>query len=296
MSEPDELLARLGALEREYDDAFPHGWEDVVRGDRTTAEALAEREGIDDPEELRVLAEVLRPLGAEEREAWVERLMAGLRAPEDQPEPASSAESMGPVVVMNLESRPRSRARMLWLSGTGASVAAAALLLWMLRPGDESPGAETDDALGVEVGDAPGVLEAVALPGFGLVVRNETVRENRSTSGSEAIARYQASSSIHWVIRPERSVEPPLRLVVLAETSSPELPSRLLIYPNAIEVSPRGVIELRGPLEDVLPLAVGRWSLTMVVARPDALPADLTQFDLGGAWVVTEPYEIEVIP
>jgi hypothetical protein len=294
MSEPDELLERLGGLEREYDDAFPHVWEDVVRGDRTAAEARAEREGIDDPRELRALAEVLRPLGAEEREAWVERLAAGLGAPEERPSPASSSEPAGPVAVVSLQSRarPRPRARMVWLGGAGASLAAAALVLWVLRPRDEAPGGRVAD-------EAVGLPEAAALPGFELLVRNETVRENRSTSDPEAVARYQPSSSVHWVIRPERSVAPPLGLRVLAEASSPELrlpQRRLLLDPGAIEVSPRGVIELRGRLEDVLPLAVGRWSLRMVVAAPDVLPAELAAFDAGGAWVVSDAYVIDVIP
>lgn len=310
MSEPDELLGRLGALEREYDDAFPHVWEGVVRGDRTTTEALAEREGIDDPDELRALSEVLRPLGAEERGAWVERLAAGLEAPEERPGLVSSSKPEGPAVVVSLEShqRTRPRARLLWLGGAGASIAAAALVLLVLRPSDEGLGgptaAEGTEALAVD--DAPGSSGLAPLPPFELVVRNETVRDSRSTpSGSGAVARYQPRSSIHWVIRPEHAVEPPLGLRVLAEARSSELPApqrRLLLDPRAVEVSPRGVIELRGRLEDVLSLAElqapaeGAWSLRMVVAKPDALPADLTAFDAGGPWVVSEPYEIEVIP
>ena len=265
MSEPEDLLEQLGELEREHDDAFPHVWEDVVRGDRTTAEALTERQGIDDPEQLRAFAEVLRPLGAEEREAWVDRLAATLDAPVPAPVPA----------------RPRARGRMIWLAA-GASLAAAALVLLVLRPRDEAPVAS----------------EAASLPGFELLVRNETVRTIRSTSDPEAIARYQPSSSVDWVIRPGRSVAPPLGLRVLAEASSPEVPPpqrKRLLDPGVIEVSPRGVITLRGTLRDVLPLAAGRWSLRMIVAAPAGLPADLAALDAGGAWVMSEPYVIDVI-
>jgi hypothetical protein len=35
--------------------------------------------------------------------------------------------------------------------------------------------------------------------------------------------------------------------------------------------------------------------LRLLVAEPDALPADPAAFDAGGAWAVSE-YEIEVIP
>jgi hypothetical protein len=285
MSEPDELLERLGALEREYDDAFPHAWEDVVRGDRTAAEVLAERQGIDDPQELRALAEELRPIGTEEREAWVDRLAAGLGAPpERRLGAAASTEPTGPALVASADPRPRPRprARLAWLITAGGSLAAAALALWLLGPRDDAP--------------LPG---AAPLPGFALVVRNETVHEIRSTVPTPgAVPRYQPSSSLHWVIRPERSVDPPLGLRVLAQALSPEipLPRRRLLDPGAVDVSPRGVIELRGTLGDLLPLALGRWSLRMVVAEPDALPADLAAFDGGGAWVVTEPYELDVIP
>jgi hypothetical protein len=283
MSEPDELLERLGALEREHDAAFPHAWEDVVRGERTTAEALAEREGIDDPAELRALAEVLRPLGEQEREAWVERLATGSRTLEQRPGPAPSSAPEGSAAVVSFESRRHPRSWMRWLGGTGAFAAAAALLLWVLEPRDEGPGS----------------AELAALPDFELVVRNETVHASRSKSDPRATARYEPSSSLHWVIRPEHSVDPPLGLRVLADALSPEIPSsqrRLLLDPGAIEVSPQGVIELRGRLEDALPLAAGHWSLRMLVAKPDALPADLAAYDAGGAWVVSEPYEIEVIP
>jgi hypothetical protein len=137
MSEPDELLERLGGLEREYDDAFPHAWEDVVRGDRTAADVLAERQGIDDPQELRALAEGLRPLRAEEREAWVDRLAAGLGAPTAGLGAARSTEPTAPAPVASLDPRPRPRARLAWLITAGASLAAAALVLWLLRPRDD---------------------------------------------------------------------------------------------------------------------------------------------------------------
>ena len=308
MSEPNELLESLGALEREYDEAFPHVWEDVVRGGRTTAEALADREGIDDEAELRALAAVLRPLGAEEREAWVERVAVRLGGPEEPSDPTSSSEPKDPATVVSLEPRQRARprARMLWLQAAGASVAAAVLVLLVLPPRDEGAGeskavegaGEPTAAEGPktqEVSDAAGASETAALPPFELVVRNEIVRGSRSAP--EAVARYHPSSRVHWLIRPERPVAPPLGLRIVADTWSPESPPlrrRRLIDPGTIEVSPWGVIELQGELGEMLPL--GRWSLRMLVARPDALPADPLEFDAGGAWVVSEPYEIEVIP
>ena len=104
MSEPDDLLERLGGLEREYDDTFPHAWEAVARGERTTADVLAERQGLDDPRELAALAESLRPITPEERAAWVDRLAGETAAPASRP-----------------------RGRLVWLATSGAVLAAAGL-------------------------------------------------------------------------------------------------------------------------------------------------------------------------
>lgn len=290
MSDPDDLLAQLGELEREYDDEFPHAWEDVVRGKRTAAEVIALREGVDDPEELAALAEVLVPLDAGTRDAWVERLAATLQtsathasetesAPESAPapesEPVTTAEPHATVIDLDA----RRRARITWMTAAGSLLAAAALVVWLSAPGD-----------------GPRPPGASALPSFSLTVRNETVHEIRSNPAAPgAIDRYTASSRIHWVVRPERSVEPPLGLRVLAVAEAGE-PRRLIDPAGAVKVSARGVLELEGTLGELLPLSLGRWSLRMVVADPAALPADLAALDGGGPWTVSEPYEIELIP
>lgn len=288
MSDSDDLLEQLGALERQYDDAFPHEWEDVVRGDRTAAEVRAARAGIDDPDELEALAQVIRPLDAATRDAWVERLATSLRAPSHaspshaSPSAAADAEDLpaaehGDPVSLDA----RRRARITWMTAAAGLLAAAALALW-LRPHD---------------GARP--RGATMLPSFALTVRNETVHEIRSDlAPHDAVDRYQASSHILWVIRPERSVAPPLGLRVLAEPTEPSAAptARRLIDPGDVQVSPQGVIELQGTIDDTLALPLGRWSLHLVVADPAVLPADLEAYDHGGPWTVSEPYVIDVIP
>ena len=91
----DDLLGELGALEREYDDAFPHAWEDVVRGTRSAEEVAAERLAAgDDPDEVAALAEQLAPpceaQRNAEREAWIDRLVDAAATSSDQ-EPAPAA-------------------------------------------------------------------------------------------------------------------------------------------------------------------------------------------------------------
>lgn len=260
MSEPDDLLERLGGLEREYDDTFPHAWEAVARGERTTADVLAERQGLDDPRELAALAESLRPITPEERAAWVDRLAGETAAPASLP-----------------------RGRLVWLATSGAVLAAAGLAMWAWPRSD-----------------GPRASAGPALPSFSLEVRNETVHDVRAAAPEEAGPhRYQPGSDLHWVIRAEGSVALPLGLRVLAEELSPASPppQRMVVNPGPIEVSEHGVIALRSTMGKALPsLTRGRWSLRMIVGEPGALPADAEAFDRGGAWRTLDEYEIEIVP
>lgn len=275
MSRTEQLLSDLGALEREYDETFPHEWEDVVRGDRTAQEVMAAREGQDDPEELRALAEVLTPISDEERNAWVDRLAEAVAQPApnagDAEDPAAEPEAGAQVV--SLDERRRSRA---WLAAGATVLIAAALLLWLV-PRTQGP--------------APTEPGGVTLPGFSLTVRNETVQEIRSDSTpTEGVAPYLPTSQIDWVIRPERSIAEPVEIRILAEGAS-----RMLITPQDAEVSERGVVRLRGTIEDTLGLSPGRWSLRILVGAPASLPDDLEAFDRGGDWIMTDAYGLEVL-
>lgn len=279
----DDLLERLGAIEREYDDRFPHEWEDAVRGQRSVEEvAAARREAGDDPEEVRALAAVLGPIDEAERAQWVDRL-AGLAAARGD-DPASSATGSEPAgeaaaAVISLTERRRGRAT--WATAGLGVLVAAALALWVMPRG---PGSTSIDGAG-------------SLPGFGLVVRNETVRDVRSTDVDPTqVPRYRADTQVHWIVRPERSVAGSLGLRVLAEAVGPGLePARRLIDPGPVTVSDRGVIELRGTFGSTLALPPGRWSLRLVVGDPP--PSDLAAFDAGGPWATVEPaHVIDVIP
>ena len=277
MTEPDGLLEQLGAIEREYDQAFPHEWEAVVRGERAADEVIAARRDQDDPDELEALARTLTPLRDAERDAWMERLAAHLHAPAE------------PDAVVDLDDRRRDRGgharSRSWVSAGLAVLAAAALTLWLL-PGD--------DRL-----DPPGSSSARSMPSFALVVRNETVHEIRSDPPpADGIHRYQPRSQLHWVLRPERSLPGPLGLRVLVEpvpgTSAPS--SRRLVVLDRVQASPRGVLELRGTVDELLDLGPGRYALRFVIGDPTVLPADLPALDRGGTWTMTEPYAVEVVP
>ncbi|MCX4241258.1 hypothetical protein [Paraliomyxa miuraensis] len=291
----DDLLDQLGALEREYDERFPHEWEDVVRGRRSVEEVAAVRRAAgDDPEELDALVAMLAVGSDEERmaerERWVDRLAAARtehhpdagEAASDRGDDAHANEDGGATVISLAERR---RGAATWVTAGLGVLAAAALALWLV-PRDH------DGQLPVDGG-------ASALPGFGLVVRNETLHDVRSSdvdpTDPTKVPRYRADTRVHWVVRPERSVASSLGLRVLAEAVGPGVePSRRLLDPGPATVSERGVIELQGRFGDMLGLPPGRWSLRLLVGDPP--PQDLAAFDHGGAFIVVEPaYVIDVV-
>ncbi|MEM7154586.1 MAG: hypothetical protein AAF799_17190 [Myxococcota bacterium] len=273
----DDLLGQLGALEREYDDAFPEAWEDVVRGTRSADEVAAERlEAGDDPDEVEALKAELAPVSEVEREAWIDQLAEA--AATSEPSPAAAE----PDNVVSLGDRRSSRAG--WVAGAVAVLVAAAVVLWLMPRDGGAP---------VEPGRA-----ASTLPGFSLLVRNETVHEIRSADdGPKAEAEvYQARTQVHWVIRPERSVGESLQLRVLAEAQGDtEGAKRRLIDPGKITVSERGVVELVGTFGELFELPTGRWSLHLVLGSKP--PADVAEFDAGGPWTVVKPaYLVDIVP
>lgn len=279
--EDDDLLERLGALERDYDDAFPSEWEDVVRGTRSAEEVSAVRLAAgDDPEEVRALAQQLTPLPRDQREQWLDRLAEQASSPETPATDQSGSQAESATNVIALDER---RSTTGWIVAAVGVLVAAALVLWLV-PRDGGP-------------TSPG--QASTPPGFSLLVRNETVQEIRSAddaSSPEATAQYQPTTSVHWVIRPEQSVDATLAVRVLAESEGADNSGeRRLLDPGPVSVSERGVITIRGAFGDVIDVPPGRWSLKLVVAQE--APADLAALDAGGPWAIVEPaYVVDVIP
>ncbi|MEX1369193.1 MAG: hypothetical protein AB1Z98_39055 [Nannocystaceae bacterium] len=282
----DDVLAQLGALEREYDDRFPHEWEDVVRGDRDAQEVAQLRLAAgDDAQEVQALAELLGSAeGAEhdaerdaERDAWVQRIAGALA--EDDGSPRSSPDDVAEASVVSL---PERRATKVWVPALVGLLMAAALVLW-LRPDRQ------DDSSSEGLGRP--------LPSYGLTVRNSTVHELRSDDGQPepgSVHRYRADTLVHWTIAPQRSAPASTGLRVLAEPSeAPTTSTRRLLDPEAT-VSERGVLEVRGRFDEQLGLPPGTWSLRLIVGAPP--PADLAAYDAGGPWTVVEPaYVIQVL-
>ncbi len=330
MTEIDDLLGKLGTLEREYDETFPHAWEDVVRGTKTAEQVRREREGIDDPEELDALAAQIQPRSDADREVWIDRLAGMLDRGDagDGKEPGGDDELSG-------DQRHRHQLDQGELdharphrdgdeheddAGSKPNEAVAGS-----RHADATP--PSDQGSGVVSLDdrrrrrttwvvtAVGLVAAAALmlwlvppqqaststtpgvelPSFSLHVRNETVHAIRKDpAGDRELPRYQAQSRIDWLLRPQHKVSTALVLRVVAIPQDGTDGERRLIDPGPTTVSAYGVIGLRGTFGETIGLGQGRWSLRFVMGV--SVPADLAALDAGGPWFTTEPHLLQVIP
>lgn len=240
----DDLLERLGALERENRPAA--AWDEVLEGRRTAAEVVRQRRAQgDDAEELEALARASTPLDDAERKAWARRLRAA---------GAAGAPSTAASPPIDLAQQRARRSRWSLPSATVLVAAAAMLALWSwARP---TP----------PVGEH---AQAIPLPSFSLTVRNDTIDDVRGGGTSDGPARYRPSSVVHWMVSPEQPITGPLELGVVIEA---EDGLACLARPAVTRASAEGVLEVRGTVQSVLGLTPGAWRIGFVVAAAGALP------------------------
>lgn len=283
----DDLLRRLAEVEREHEARYPHPWEAVIAGDLDPEAARAARAGIDPAEDVELHADLFTPLGEDETAAMVERMAAALASADQTHTTPPSADAnadadadASAAPVISLAERAARRRRGL-LGGASALVAAAAALALWIQLGD--PAAREGG-------------EGEALVPYSLMVRNQELRPERSADAAhEGPARYRRDSAIHWVLRPDEAIARPegLGLEIWAGEGAG---ARRLAPTAGVTISEQGVVELRGTLGELLPLAPGRWSLRFVVGvdlgelkgEPPAAADDPRARVIG-------PYEIEIV-
>jgi len=315
----DDLLRQLGALEREDEASHPSAWEGVIAGTRSADEARALSEGIDDAD-LERYAALFTPMSDGETNALVHTLqaalagrgedegedesalgdlLAGSRSDDDgaaagAPALISSTDHPSRPIALAKHRRPREvellsevsadadaaadasappeplsladarRTHRGWMTFAAGLVAfAAAFTLW-LRPVDPPGPAGTNTEL------SP----------FSLIVRNETIRFNRSASDEPAgsAARYRRDSRIHWLLSPDEALTEAdasaLTVRAWASSDDGDTPLRSVRLDNALTISESGVVELRGTFGELFGLPPGRWTIQLAVAV-DELPEGL---------------------
>ncbi len=316
----DDLLGQLGALEREDEASRPRAWEDVIAGTRTADEARALSEGIADAD-LDRYAALFRPMDDGETEALVDTLQAALarrdgdatadpgdlleastsgedaldlpppislaqRRPPEEASPRDEDVSAGhPAAPLPLADARRSRRA--WLTAAAGLVAfAAAFTLW-LRPVDP-PG--------------PGGANTELSP-FSLIVRNETVRFDRSAADDPTGARprYRRDSTVHWLLSPDDALTQAdsgaLRVRAWASAEGSDAPPRSLPLGDALTISESGVVELRGDFGELFDLPPGLWTIQLAVAvgeLPEGL-ADARRAARDARALFLAPHSLEVI-
>jgi len=281
----DDLLHRLGAIERENDAAYPREWEQVVAGTMSAEEAKLQR-AQDSTADTEAYKELFSPLGPAATEALVDRLQAALAEATTDPrsdantaksidnstESAASAPSTKPELddLERGSPRPislvevRTSKRRMWLAAASTLVAAAAVFALWLRPVDNGQPGATSDTF------AP----------YSLVIRNKTIRGDRSGDDSSdkpetAPSRYRADSMVHWVLSPDEARSPiaskALKLRAWAIDGTEE---RSITPTRGLTISESGVVVLRGSLSQLFDLPPGRWTIHLAITTGE-LPTTL---------------------
>ncbi|WP_164018023.1 hypothetical protein [Pyxidicoccus trucidator] len=135
---------------------------------------------------------------------------------------------------------PRSRWRRLAPAVAALAAAAAVLLLALPR-------------------------EAPPLPGYTLSVSSE--QAVRAGATEPEVPRLGPGSRLDVLLRPEQAVEGPVEVRAFLLRSG-----EARAWSPLLERSPEGAVRIRGPVEALLPLPPGEWTLAIAVGRPGTLP------------------------
>lgn len=197
--------------------------------------------------------ELVEPLDSSERMAVLDGAFGRLER-EQASEPEGDAETESPEEVVDLSSARRSRRSLLPIAGVVLAAAAAVLLWWgMPRPsGDPAAALPTYALSRLDAGDA--------------VVRSapKAIRER---------IELRSDGRVTMVLTPATPVSQAVDVVLVARPS--EGRSRLARPVEGVQISKNGAVRLDGPLDQLIALEPGDWTLELLVGSPSALPRDL---------------------
>lgn len=151
-------------------------------------------------------------------------------------EPARQA----PPAARLLPFAPRRR---LWGSAAAlAAMAAAAAILLVLSPRGGPP-----------------------LPGYGLSFSSE--QAVRADASEREVPRLGPGSQLELLLRPEQAVAEPVEVRAFLLR-----PGEARAWTPPMERSAEGAVRIRGPVEALLSIPPGEWTLALAVGRPGTLP------------------------
>jgi hypothetical protein len=263
--ERDELCLDLGRLEREAELIEPPAeWEAVARGDMSVEQALGSGSLDADPA---LAAAYFRPFDAGERDSLVDGLLAAVAAPAAVPAPAVAPAPEPDNVIPLAAAKPKphdpASSKFWWIPGGMLAAAAAAILAWWVWPPNAA----------VQRIDGPRVAALDPLPSY-VLETDGGLKELRGDTGSEDAVRhrYAHDTPFEWVLRPKTDVSEPVgvRAFAFVEGGRAGLPVDLQ---RLATVAASGAVRITGKIAD-LNLEPGRYTIALVVGRPDALPTD----------------------
>lgn len=235
----DKLLLELGrvARERQQAEARDERWESLTEGTLSEADRKElERLAQEDPTAGEAY-EAFKPLDAAARERIAARLERELSA--ESPKEAPK-ETMPPAQVVPLA--PRRRPRMI--VPVVAAMAAAAAVFLLVSPRGGRP-----------------------LPGYTLSLSSE--QEVRSGAAEAEVPRLGPGSLIDLILRPEQAVTEPVEVRAFLLR-----PGEAQAWTPPMERSAEGAVRIHGPVESLLSISPGEWTLAIAVGRPGTLPTD----------------------
>lgn len=248
----DELLRALGRRQRQ--EPSP----DAARADDRAMQpsSATDTEVYADP--------MLRAFDATERAKLLDAVFERLDAEgaSETPEHASGpAPDPGNVVSLR-DRRPATRVALVALVAT----LAAALLVWLaMRP----PASSTDDTV-------------AALPGYVVTqLRGGDATMRSEPSQPPSSIELSPGRTIDWIFTPRTPVDGALGVAVLA---TPQSGSPVLTRPSDVSISPEGVVRLRGPIDALGAANAGRYTVEVLVGRPDTLPSTPERAAAHGPW------------
>ncbi|MCY1023557.1 hypothetical protein [Pyxidicoccus sp. MSG2] len=242
----DKLLLELGrvARERQRAESRDERWESLTEGTLSEDERRElERLAAEDPSAAEAY-EAFRPLDAAAREhiaARLERELAEVPALEALPPAPEAPPSVREAPPTRLAPPARGH-RWRRLAPVLGAVAAAAAVLLLALP-----------------------REAPPLPGYTLSVSSE--QAVRAGAPEPEVPRLGPGSRLDVLLRPEQAVDGPVEVRAFLLR-----PGEARAWTPPLERSPDGAVRIQGPVDALLSLAPGEWTLAIAVGRPGTLP------------------------
>jgi hypothetical protein len=238
--------------------------------DLLSALGRVQREDLEEPSAVADDA-LSRPFDADEREDILAGVFGRLDASEAEPEPEGEGQTQveEPSEPQRKDTKVVAlvrRSRVALVSSVLAVAAAAALVWWVAPSGRES-----------------GTVATVPVYTFTQLRGGIAgTRSDPSAPSGEALPELELrhDSSIDWVLTPEQPTGEPVGVALFARSAAGEV---AFVPRLGVELSERGAVRIKGPLNRFVMLAPGTWTVTLLLAAADQLPNDAERAGEGSA-------------